>query len=44
MKGTENGTFVRIRIVNSEETGENIVHTIYLGIKKGTNDPAPLIF
>ena len=44
MKGTENGTFVRIGIINSEETGKSTVHTIYRGIRKSTNDPAPLIF
>jgi len=44
MKGTENGMFVRIGIINSGETCKNIVHILYRDIKRGTNDPTPLIF
>jgi hypothetical protein len=41
MKGTENGIFVRIKKINSGETGERIVHTFYWGIKNGADDPDP---
>jgi len=44
MKDTENGIFVRIKKINSGETGERILHTFFRGIVKGTDDPAPLIF